>query len=470
MKLLYIGAGFVGACSAAVAADSGHSVLVFDIDKNRVELLGSGDRDTIESCLFEKGLGDILIRNQGAIKFTADYGDVTGWVDEVDAVFMCVNTPELEGGTGELNLKYYNLAAEKITQALAVRNNGKQERHVVIVNKSTLPIAMVDSLEKILLNNGVKNCGVVSNPEFLVEGKAIEGSLKPDRIVIGARSQKDFEVMRGVYQRFYNSPTSKYLEVSPEEAEAGKLLANYLLLSRLADTYTVIGRVAEKFPNITFENLRKILVGDERFGQWGFFDSIFAGGSCLIKDTSSLLHQLEKTGAEIDRLKATLKSNYSQLESFYSRIDVDAKTTYKDKVVAICGVAFKRDTNDVRNSGAVEIVKRLIADGAKEIRVYDPAAMPMFKLAFDQKNNSDYRKIVCCESEAEALSASDICMILADWPKFRTLDEVIKKVRPAPYLIMDGRRMLVAQFGELQKMGYDIIAVGSPFIKGKKSK
>src|SRR3989344_2009887 len=233
MRILYIGGGFVGACSAAVSADSGHPVLVFDIDEKKVKLLNSSDRDTIQSCLFEEGLGDLLIRNKERIEFTTDYKKVEEFIDGCDAVFMCLPTPEI-GETGESDLSYYLNAAKKLSASLKNRNDGKQNKYVVIVNKSTVPIDMVDKTEEIMNSAGAKNFGVVANPEFLVEGKAIEGSIHPDRVVVGAWKEKDFIIMRQLYQRFFNSTSIKYLEVNPKEAAAGKLLANFSLFNKIA--------------------------------------------------------------------------------------------------------------------------------------------------------------------------------------------------------------------------------------------
>ena len=467
MNLLYLGAGFVGACSAAVMADSGHNILVYDVDKTKIKLLGSGDRDLIQSCLFEDGLGDLLVQNKDQIKFTSDYEDVIKNLNDFDAVFMCLPTPEKVGAKGESDLSYYYQAAEDLAKNLIKRNNGEQTKYVVIINKSTVPIEMIDETEKIMKKYDVKNFGLASNPEFLVEGKAIYGSLKPDRIVIGAWTEEDFKIVRNIYQRFYDSPTVKYIEVNPKEAAAGKLLANYYLFSKLAICYDVIGRTCESFENLHFENLRKIISTDPRLGSWGLFDSFFAGGSCFIKDTASLAYQLEQKGVDISYTKEVLRVNNHQCDNFYNRAKSEAEFDFKDKTVSILGVAFKRDTNDVRNSGAIEIVNKLINDGVKDVRIYDPAAIAMFKNVFNIEKDARFDVISYFESEKEALSESEVCMILTDWPKFREVGEVIKNVCSAPYLIMDGRRMLATQFDELQNLGYDIIAVGSPFLKGK---
>jgi UDPglucose 6-dehydrogenase len=466
MKIIYIGSGFVGTCSAAVMADSGHHVLVYDIDENKISKLGSGDTAQIKSCLFEEGLGEILIENKTRISFTNNYEEVTRWLDEADAVFMCLPTPEKQGAEGESDLSFYCLAAEKLAENLARRNAGAQSKYVMVINKSTVPVNMISETAKILDKHGVKNYGVVSNPEFLVEGKALEGSIRPDRIVIGADKDEDLKIMRMLYSRFYNSPTTKYIEVNSYEAAAGKLLANYMLFNRLATTFDVVGRLCEAEPNLKFENVRKILNSDERIGRWGFYDSVYAGGSCFIKDAASLAHQLEEAGANAGYVRQTLESNRFQRDHFYSRAEKEAGFAWAGKSAAVLGLAFKRDTNDIRNSPAIDIVGHLINADAKEIRVYDPAAMPMFQNIFNPEKDPRYQRIVYCENEEQALAGSAACLILTDWPQFRQLGELILKNCRPPYLIMDGRRMLCDRFEEMKGKGYDVIAVGSPYIKG----
>ena len=323
--------------------------------KEKIKKLSSGDRDTIESCLFEEGLGDLLVRHKERIDFTTDYGKVEDFLENCDGVFMCLPTPEI-GETGESNLEYYYAAAEKLAESLAKRNKGAQEKYIVIINKSTVPIIMVDKTQEILNARGVKNCGVVSNPEFLVEGKAIEGSIRPDRVVVGAWKEKDFEIMRQVYQRFFTSSSVKYVEVNPKEAAAGKLLANYSLFNKLAICFDVIGRTCETFDNLGYENVRKILISDPRIGSWGLYDSLYAGGSCFIKDARSLAHQLQTAGQNADMVCETYLANRRQLELFMGRAGKEANIDWNDKKVALIGLAFKQDTNDTRNSPSIDIV------------------------------------------------------------------------------------------------------------------
>jgi len=462
MKILYIGSGFVGACSAAVSAASGHQVLVFDVDKNKIEKLGSGDRDVIESCLFEKGLGDLLVRNADRIHFTADYSKATDFLDACDAIFMCLPTPEI-GETGESDLSYYSEAAKKLAENLVKRNAGKQEKYLVIINKSTVPIDMVDQTKKIMDAAGVKNYGVVSNPEFLVEGKAIDGSLHPDRIVVGAWNQKDFEIMRQVYQRYFDSTNVKYIEVNPKEAAAGKLLANFYLFNKLALCFDVMGRTCESFSEVSFESIRKIFTSDPRLGDWGFYDSLYAGGSCFIKDSRSLSHQLKLTGQDASIVNETYSANARQLQVFMDRAKKDAGVDWKDKKVALLGTAFKRDTNDIRNSPSINVVKRLLEDKVKAVHCYDPAALDMFKKVYPPSET-----VIYFSDEFSAIKDADVIIISTDWPQFRGVaDIIIAELKTMP-LVMDGRRILQNRYLELQNAGFDIIAVGSPFIKGNK--
>lgn len=460
MKILYIGSGFVGACSAAVSADSGHTTLVFDVDSGKVTAFESGDRDAINSYIFEEGLPEILARNKERISFTTEYTKVTKFLDDCDAVFICVPTPEI-GETGESDLKYYYSATKELAAGLFKRNNGSQTKYVVIINKSTVPVEMITETEKIMDAAGVKNYGVVSNPEFLVEGKAVEDSVHPDRVVVGAWKEQDFKIMRIVYERFYTSPNIKYIEVNPKEAAAGKLLANFYLFNKLAVCFDVIGRASEAFDNVGFENIRRILTTDPRIGTWGFYDSLYAGGSCFIKDARSLAHQLKSVGENSSLVDETYLANKRQLTTFIERAATEANFNWEGKTVALLGLAFKQDTNDIRNSPSLDIAQFVLLQNVKELRCYDPAAESMFQRVYPA---GDVCKYV---SESDAVKDADVIIIATDWPQFRELGDTLLKNPKTGTLIMDGRRLLTSRYLELSFAGFDIVAVGSPFIKAK---
>jgi UDPglucose 6-dehydrogenase len=465
MKILYFGAGFVGACSAAVSADSGHDVLVYDINKELIKNLSSFDQEKIESSLFEKGLSEMLSRNRDRIKFTYNIKDINGFIDDTEAVFMCLPTPEKDS-TGETNLAFYEQAAKELGQHLLKRNNGEQRQYVLIINKSTVPIEMESQTKEIMDSTGVKNYGVGSNPEFLVEGKAIEGSLKPERIVVGAWNQKDFDIFRKIYVRFSETSADvSYIEVNPREAAAGKLLANYMLFNRLANAYDVVGRVCEKFNDLQYENIKKVLINDSRIGKWGFYNSLFAGGSCFIKDARSLAHQLSEKETETDLVKDVLSANQRQLDNFLARPEKELNFDFKEKTVCLLGLAFKRDSNDIRNSASLGVTEFLFKKDVKEIRAYDPAASQNYLKYFS--DNENLSKIKLTKKIEDAVDGVDVVVVATDWPQFREIAGIIKEKLPKGVLIMDGRRMLQHKYEELAVAGYNVIAVGSPTIKAK---
>jgi UDPglucose 6-dehydrogenase len=465
MKLLYVGGGFVGTCSAAVSADSGHDVLVYDINSDLIRKLATFNKEIIETALYEDGLGELLIRNKKRISFTNDLNDVKQMIDKTDAVFMCLPTPEKEG-TGEADLTYYENACHELGLIMRARNGGEQKKYILIINKSTVPIYMFYKTKEILDEMNVKNFGIGSCPEFLVEGKAVEQSLKPNRIVVGAWEEQDFKIFRDIYKRFNESSTDvSYIEVNPVEAAASKLLANYILFNRLANCFDVVGRLCEKYKDLHFEKVRRVLTTDKRIGNWGFHDSLFAGGSCFIKDARSLQHHLKLAGIEGEMVKETLRSNFKQLHGFMSRPEKELQFDWSGKKVGLLGLAFKRDTNDIRNSAAIGVTEFLLNKQVGLIKAFDPVARANYFKYFSDRNKND--KIILLKDEADVIKDSDVLIITTDWPQFRELFDDIIELMPIGTLIMDGRRMLQTKYYELSEAGYNVIAVGSPMIKAK---
>lgn len=466
MQLVFIGSGFVGTTTAAAMASFGHDVLLYDINEARVASLSSRNRKTIDACLFENGLADLLIEHSDRIKFTTNYADVECTLEIAEAVFICVPTPSREDGSTEMS--YYQSALKKLAGALAGRNSGKQKNRVVIINKSTVPVDTAKYTQEQLDKAGAKNVGVVANPEFLVEGRAIEGNLQPTRIVVGATSPKDFAIMRRMYAHFEGNNDIPYIEVNPFEAAAGKLLANYLLFSRLMLCYDVMGRVSEQFNDVTFEAVRKIVCSDPRIGFWGFYDSIYAGGSCLEKDAKSLAHQLEVTKANTDLVRASIGSNRRQIELFLARVKKAMPQGAKGASVAVLGLAFKRDTNDIRNSAGPMVVDCMRRHGAAEVRVYDPGVDMASLEAYAKETSTKRTRVIACRTAADAVRGTSTSVITTDWPEFQKLASVFVKAARAPYLIADGRRMIAADYQALTKKGFTVLAVGSPLYRPTK--
>jgi UDPglucose 6-dehydrogenase len=202
---------------------------------------------------------------------------------------------------------------------------------------------------------------------------------------------------------------------------------------------------------------------DNRIGNWGFYDSLYAGGSCFIKDARSLSHQLQTAGRSAAMVNETYLANKRQLELFLGRAEKEAGFEWKGKTIALLGTAFKRGTNDIRNSPSIDIMHFAREQQVAKVHVYDPSALPMFQEMFPPSETTVY-----FQHEFDAVRDADMIVIATDWPQFRGLgDTIVRELNTRP-LIMDGRRMLQHRYADLHEAGFDIIAVGSPFIAGKK--
>lgn len=464
MHLVYMGAGFVGACSAAVSADSGHSVMAFDINEKKIADLSSGDPARITGCLHEEGLAELILQHRSKLSFTADLKALELAMDSVDAIFMCLPTPEKENG--ESDLSYFKKASEMLAELMVKRNGGEQSNRILIINKSTVPIRTVDLTRGIMDEAGVTNYGVASNPEFLVEGQAVYDSIHPKRVVVGAETEADFKTLRKIYQRFYDSSNVTYQEMNPYEAATVKLLSNTALFNRLAYTFSVVGRICELYPELNYEQIRNGIISDSRIGKWGFYDSLYAGGSCLIKDAMSLAYQIEIEGGDPSFIHSILEANTAQITRFYGRAETEAGVDFHGKTVTLLGLSFKQGTNDMRHSGALHLIRNLLGAGVNKIRAFDPAAMEACRAVFDPEKDSLYERIEYCEDEKAALTGADVVFLVTDWPEFRTAaDAILDTCKPC--LVMDGRRIIAHRYEDLVDRGFSVIAVGSPLMEKK---
>ena len=286
-------------------------------------------------------------------------------------------------------LSYYLNAVHHLAELLAKREDKKR---VVIVNKSTVPIGTARLLENIMREHGVENFGVASNPEFLAQGNAIEGSRRPDRVAIGADTPEDLQILRRVYSQFVNHVRIRYLETTPETAEAIKYVANTLLLTYISFWNGVGARLAESFSNIRMEDLKVGVTSDGRISTWGSYVSNGAGGSCFGKDIQSLIYQLNQAGRSTDLLQAVYNINEYQKTYIIDRAVYEAGFNFNQKTVALLGLAFKKRTNDMRDSAALKVVESLLARGVKSIRAYDPlASEDAQRIWFNPEDNHLFR-------------------------------------------------------------------------------
>jgi len=457
MKIIVVGTGFVGLPHAAVLAEYGHEVYAYDIDEKRINAYRTGKRAEIERYVNEPGLAASVAENIGNyLIFTTDISDL---MDGTDIIFLCLNTPPKRDGSSDLS--YYLNASHHLAELLEQRENKKR---VVLVNKSTVPVGTARLLENIMNEHGVENFGVASNPEFLAQGNAIIGSRRPDRVVVGADSEEDFEILRGVYSQFVNHVRIRYLETTPETAEAIKYMANTLLLTYISFWNGVGGRLAESHSNIRMEDLKIGVTSDGRISTWGSYVSNGAGGSCFGKDIQSLIYQLNKAGRSTDLLQAVYNINEYQKTYLVDRAIYEAGFSFNQKTVALLGLAFKKRTNDMRDSAALKVVESLLARGVKSIRAYDPLAMDNAQnLWFNPEKNHLFDRISYHPSAAEAISGSDALYISTDWEEFRGLAHTIETTAKPPYMILDGRRM-IPDYGALVDSGYEYLPVGGALL------
>lgn len=458
MKIVIVGTGYVGLPHGAVCAEYGHEVHAYDIDAKRIQAYESGEASQIESYVNEPGLAKVIGETLGRyLFFTTQINEV---VEGADVVFMCLNTPPNRDGSSDLS--YLQSAAHDLGKALAAR---KEKKRVVIVNKSTVPIGTARIVEGILNEHGVENFGVASNPEFLAQGNAVEGSRRPDRIVVGADQEEDFQILRRLYSQFVNHVRIQYIETTPETSESIKYLANSLLLTYISYWNGVGGRLAESFDNIKMEDLKKGVTADSRISTWGSYVSNGAGGSCFGKDIQSLTYQLSSAGQSVDLLRSVYQINEYQKTYLIDRAVHEAEFNFNQKSVALLGLAFKKRTNDMRDSAALKAVESLLAKGVKEIRAYDPLATETAQSYwFNPDKNHLFERIVYCDSPQEALQGSDAMFISTDWEEFRGLSSTIRTTVKAPYLIIDGRRML-PDYDALVADGYSYLPVGGKLLR-----
>jgi UDPglucose 6-dehydrogenase len=453
MKLIVAGTGYVGLVQAAVCSEYGHEVYAYDVDEAKIEAFSTGQADEIEKFVMEPGLSNIIRETHGKTLFFSN--DLDSIIEGTDAIFLCLPTPSnLDGST---NLTYFDAATEELAQIIAKR---KDKRRVVITSKSTVPIKTVRRLESILEKAGVENFGVASNPEFLAEGTAVDQARRPDRVVVGCDHEADFKILRRVYSQFVNHVRIKYIETTPETAEAIKYVANTMLLTYISFWNGVGAKLGEKISNVNIDDLRMGVTADDRISTWGSFVSNGAGGSCFGKDIASLIYQLRRLNVSTKMLEASFEVNEYQKVYLVDRAINEADFKFNNKTVAVLGLAFKKHTNDMRDASSIKVVEALLGKGVSQINAYDPLANESAQQEFDPSKNILFEKVKYFQSAREAIGGTQALFISSDCEEFRGFSRTIEDTVKPPYLIMDGRRM-IPDYDELVAKNYMYLAVGS---------
>ncbi len=412
MNISIVGTGYVGLVTGACFAKLGNDVICVDIDKKKVEMINNG-----ESPIYEEGLEELLIENKDRIQATDDYAYA---IQNTDITFICVGTPSKRDGN--IDLTFVEESSKEIGRQL----KNKEKWHLVVVKSTVLPGSTRDAilplLEQYSGKKAGKDFGLAMNPEFLREGIAIKDFLNPDRIVIGFYDDKSRTVLRELYKDF-NCPI---LETSLSAAEMIKYASNAFLATKIS-FINEIGNICKKLGIDSYEVADGMGL-DKRIGR-AFLDSgIGWGGSCFPKDLSALKAWAEEHNLDAKILSSVIEVNEKQplrlIEILKKHIP-----NLNGKTIGVLGLAFKPDTDDIRYSRAIPVVKELLKEGTK-IKAYDPKAMKNFKQLFPN--------VIYCSSVKEVLENSEAVLILTKWDEFKDLDYGGK-------IVIDGRRLLEAK-------------------------
>jgi UDPglucose 6-dehydrogenase len=452
VSICVIGSGYVGLVAAVCFAEIGHKVVCVDNNEAKVKLLREGGVPIYEQHLPEL-LGKHL--NRG-VEFTTDLGAA---VEQSEAVFIAVGTPQ--GNTGSADLSYVEAVVSEIARAV---NDYK-----VIVEKSTVPVYTNEWISRVMHRHGVdpQNFDVVSNPEFLREGTAIADFLHPDRIVIGANNDRAAEVLRRIYAPltdggYFAQPDAlpgllspenpaKLLVTSAQSAEIIKHASNAFLALKIS-FINAVANLAESV-DADIEDIAAGMGLDSRIGPKFLRAGLGYGGSCFPKDVAAFYWVAQQQGVDFQLLEEVRKINATQQQVFFNKVR-SALWTLRGKKLAALGLAFKGDTDDIRDSPAIDVIQKLIAAGAS-ITAYDPAAMERSQSVLPPSENMRY-----AASAYEAAEGADAVLILTDWKEFANLDlRQLNQALRFP-IVIDGRNLY--QPSVMQEQGFTYVSVGRP--------
>jgi len=428
MKIAIIGSGYVGLVTGTCLSELGNDVICVDIDKEKIDKL---NKKIIP--IYEPGLKELILRNTGEnrLAFTTDLKNA---IKDAEIIFICVGTPSKP--SGEADLSY----VENVTRQIAEN----AEDYKVIVEKSTVPVETGEKIAQSVKAYNPHNVefDIVSNPEFLREGSAINDFMNPDRIVIGVNSKKAEKIMKKLY-----APLKAPIIVTDiKSAEIIKHASNSFLATKIS-FINAIANICEK----TGANIEKVAEGmgyDKRIEKQFLNAGIGYGGSCFPKDVAAFVRIADKKGYDFRLLREVQAINEYQKQHFIKKIE-EALWTLKEKTIGILGLAFKPNTDDMRNAPSIEIINALQKEGAK-IKAYDPEAT--------EKAKGIFSNITYCSDPYEIAKDSDALVILTEWNEFKELDlKKIKQLLKHP-LILDGRNIYNPK--ELKKEGFKYISIG----------
>ena len=434
MKVCVIGTGYVGLVAGTCLAEMGNDVICVDKDEKKLEQLKNGIVP-----IYEPGLEELIKVNvkENRLTFT---NDLKTAVEKSLVCFIAVGTPQGEDGSADL--KYVYQVAEDIGKSI----NG----YKVIIDKSTVPVGTAEQVTKIIKAQTIEEFDVVSNPEFLKQGAAVDDFLKPDRVIIGSNSQRATEIMQELYAPFLRTGNPVII-MDVKSAEMTKYAANSFLAVKISYA-NEIANICEKV-GADAEMVRIGMCADKRIGSQFLFPGLGYGGSCFPKDVKALLKTAKDNDCSYQLLQSADDVNKKQRQIFINKILKRFGNDLKGKTFAVWGLAFKPKTNDMREAPAITIINALLEKGAK-VQAYDPKAFDSAEFYF--KDN-----IVYAKSSYDALEGADAMLLLTEWNEFRRPDfERIKSLLKTP-VIFDGRNQYNGK--RLLEAGFEYYCVGRNF-------
>jgi UDPglucose 6-dehydrogenase len=433
MYVAVIGTGYVGLVAGAGFSDFGNDVACVDVDEGKIARLKSG-----EVPIYEPGLDALIASNAKAGRLTFST-DVAAAVRGAEVVFIAVGTPPAADGSADLS------AVFAVAELIGKNMNGFK----VAVTKSTVPVGTADRIEAIIGQFTNQPFGVASNPEFLKEGAAIGDFMKPDRVVIGSNNERALEVLRHLYSPFVRT-NDRIHAMDARSAELTKYAANAMLATRIS-FMNDLAVLSEKL-GADIERVRKAVGSDPRIGPKFLFPGVGFGGSCFPKDISALLHIAEGVGHELEVVRAVESVNRRQKRLLGEKLRRHFDGDLAGRTVAIWGLAFKPQTDDIRESPALVLIHDLLDAGAN-VRAHDPAAMDHVRALLGAR-------VTFADTMYDAVEGADALALVTEWHEYRLpdFDRVKRLMRTAS--LFDGRNIWNAK--ELRSLGFWYTGIGRP--------
>lgn len=433
MKIAVIGTGYVGLVTGTCFAETGNKVTCVDIDVNKVNKLSNG-----QITIYEPGLEKIFLRNlkEGRLKFTTNLAE---GVEDAQIIFLALPTPP--GADGSADLKYVLGVASELGKIL--------KEYKVIVDKSTVPVGTAEKVHNAVAANYKGEFDVVSNPEFLREGVAVDDFMKPDRVVIGTNSERARKLMGELYAPFVRQG-NPIIFMDEKSAELTKYAANSFLATKIS-FMNEIAQLCEKL-GADVDMVRRGIGSDERIGKRFLFPGIGYGGSCFPKDVQALIKSADEVSYDFKILKAVEVVNEKQKLHLMPKIEAYFKNDLKGKHFALWGLAFKPNTDDIREAPALYLIDALTKAGAT-VTAFDPEAMPNVEAQIGSK-------VVYAKDQYSALEGADALIIATEWSEFRTPEFEQLDAKLKHKVIFDGRN--VFDTDKIRSLGYHYESIGRP--------